>query len=542
MLLKPGVRSRPRTQARSHGAGSRSTARRGLRVTVLAVAGLAACGGRTDLEVEPRRGTPSDAKRCERDADCRGTVDGVPCRILGCVSGACVVVEERACEDRDACTTDRCDETTGLCVFEPRTYDLDGDGYRGPLPGFAPGMPGACGDDCDDSSALAMPGGAERCDGRDNDCNGVVDDGSAWVPDPGGAVRVSSQDALQAMPGGIAHDGDLFGITFHEERANWRNTFTGLTAEGEKLLAPTPVTNVDNDSFSGPLVWTGAVYATAWEDRRDGDFEIYFNRLDPRGRKHGPDVRVAEAMEFSLHPDLLWDGEHFVVVWDDQRDGEVRIYGRLLTFDGAPASLEMPLTDLGLGTESPRLALARRALGMVVKTGSADAQGVAFRTVSPDLQTLGPMVQLADDRAVEPVIASARERFYVAWHTRSGRGPGATIDGAVLDEDGGVLVSPGPITSAAAFARSKTWIALGDRLLLVWAADYGDGYDLYAKLLDRDLAPLGDEVRVTEDAADTASPMAAIGDAGDVGIVFRDRREGPWQVYFSRLRCVPAAG
>jgi hypothetical protein len=76
MLLKPGVRSRPRTQARSHGAGSRSTARRGLRVTVLAVAGLAACGGRTDLEVEPRRGTPSDAKRCERDADCRGTVDG----------------------------------------------------------------------------------------------------------------------------------------------------------------------------------------------------------------------------------------------------------------------------------------------------------------------------------------------------------------------------------------------------------------------------------------------------------------------------------
>jgi len=453
-----------------------------------------------------------------------------------------VVVEERACEDGDECTTDRCDEASGVCAFEPRTYDLDGDGYRGPLPGFAPGVPGACGDDCDDSSSLAMPGGVERCDGRDNDCNGVVDDGSAWVPDPGGAVRVSSSDALQAMPGGIAHDGEIFGVTFHEERTNWQNTFTGMTAEGVTSLAPTPVTNVDNDSFSGPLLWTGAVYATAWEDRRDGDFEIYFNRLDPRGRKHGPDVRVAEAMEFSLHPDLLWDGEHFVVVWDDQRDGEVRIYGRLLTFDGAVASVETPLTDLGLGTESPRLALSRRALGMVFKTGTADAQGVAFRTVSPDLAALGPMVELANDRAVEPAIASAGERFFVAWHTRSGRGPGSTIDGAVLDENGGILMAPRPITSAAAFARSKTWIALGDRLLLVWAADYGDGYDLYAKLLDRDLAPLGDEVRVTEDAADTASPSVAIGSAGDVGVIFRDRREGPWQVYFTRLRCVPGPG
>ncbi len=450
-----------------------------------------------------------------------------------------MVVERRNCDDRDPCTTDRCEEATGLCVFEPRTYDLDGDGHRGPLPGFEPGAPGACGDDCDDSSPLAYPGGFERCDGRDNDCNGVVDDGARWLPDPAGAIRVSSADALQSMPGGIAHDGEVFGMSLHEERTNWQNTFTGMSAEGVRMIAATPVTNVDNDSFSGPLVWTGAVYATAWEDRRDGDFEIYFNRLDPRGRKHGPDVRVSEAKEFSLHADLLWDGEHFVVVWDDQRDGDARVYGRLLTFEGAVASVETPLTDLGLGTESPRLALSRRSLGMVFKTGTADAQGVSFRTVSPDLGTVGPIVQLAEDRAVEPVIASTGDRFFVAWHTRSGRGPGTAIDGAVLDEDGGILVAPRRITSEAAFARSKTWIALGDRLLLVWAADRGDGYDLYAKLLDTNLDALGDEVRVTEDPADTASPTAAIGSNGDVGVIFRDRREGSWQVYFTRLQCVP---
>ncbi|MBK8591385.1 MAG: putative metal-binding motif-containing protein [Sandaracinaceae bacterium] len=34
-----------------------------------------------------------------------------------------------------------------------------------------------CGDDCDDTSAGVSPGDGEACDTRDNDCDGVIDDG-----------------------------------------------------------------------------------------------------------------------------------------------------------------------------------------------------------------------------------------------------------------------------------------------------------------------------------------------------------------------------
>ena len=42
--------------------------------------------------------------------------------------------------------------------------DADGDGYLGE-------------EDCDDSDALINIGAVEVCDGRDNDCNGEIDEG-----------------------------------------------------------------------------------------------------------------------------------------------------------------------------------------------------------------------------------------------------------------------------------------------------------------------------------------------------------------------------
>lgn len=496
-----------------------------------------ACGARSGLDSAGQGQSGSAATTtCRIDADC---VSDDACLLFACIAGICEVRGERQCDQSDPCVPQRCVPESGECRSFPRTFDLDGDGHRGPLPGFTPGAVGACGDDCDDTSPLAFPGGVEMCDGLDNDCNGVVDDGAEWLPDPATVVRVSAP-GLQALPGGIAHDGENFGLVYHEVEERWQNLFRALRSDGVGASQASRVTFVGNDTFSGPLRWTGATYATVWEDRRDSDYEIYFNRLDRSGRPFGPDVRVSSATGFSLHPDLLWTGEHFVVVWDDERSGGAQLYGRLFAYDGTPVTLERPLSEGESGAESPRLAQTSASLALAFKIGGVAAEGVALRTLSADLERLGSTVVLAADRAVEPTLAAAGERYFVAWHTRSGRGPGPAIWGAAVAADGSVVVQPRPLTSEAVFARGKSWVALGDRLLLVWAADYGDGYDLYAKLLDTELRGLGEERRVTRGVDDTASPIAAIGAQGDVGILFRDRREGPWQVYYTRLVC--AAG
>ena len=53
------------------------------------------------------------------------------------------------------------------------------------------------------------------------------------------------------------------------------------------VVSPVALTLETSDGMGGPLVWTGALFGTAWEDRRDRSYDIYFNRLDPAGKQNG---------------------------------------------------------------------------------------------------------------------------------------------------------------------------------------------------------------------------------------------------------------
>ncbi|UJR85599.1 MopE-related protein [Sandaracinus amylolyticus] len=92
------------------------------------------------------------------------------------------------CDDSRAgmspATPERCDGLDNDCNGRPDfilgardTEDDDGDGHADLA------CPG--GDDCDDRDPTSAPESAEICDGRDNDCNGEIDDGSAmgswWI-------------------------------------------------------------------------------------------------------------------------------------------------------------------------------------------------------------------------------------------------------------------------------------------------------------------------------------------------------------------------
>jgi hypothetical protein len=86
--------------------------------------------------------------------------------------------------------------------------DADGDGAGAP---GVPACPRGPVTDCDDADAAVYPGHVEVCDGRDNDCNGIVDD--AALPDADGDGRGDCYDNCPATPnpGQQNADGDAQG-------------------------------------------------------------------------------------------------------------------------------------------------------------------------------------------------------------------------------------------------------------------------------------------------------------------------------------------
>jgi hypothetical protein len=200
------------------------------------VGGVDASDARTDAGTLPEAGGP-DAGSCTAATDCD---DGTFCNGAEACDRTSPAADARGCVLASAgpCGTRSCNETTDACEGCP-TPDADGDGHAATACGGddcddanAARFPGhtevcdlasidedcdaetfgfrdrdgdgfpdmqccngtACGDDCDDLEAAVHPAEAESCDGLDNDCDTVVDEG----------VHLTFYRDV---------DGDLFGVT-----------------------------------------------------------------------------------------------------------------------------------------------------------------------------------------------------------------------------------------------------------------------------------------------------------------------------------------
>jgi Putative metal-binding motif len=496
-------------------------------IGVFAVATTMGCS-RTTLLVEDGVIEAS----CVTNDDCN---NGNLCESRQCIEGFCHLVAKVSCESKDACVTSRCESSTGACVTTPRTSDEDGDGHRAPLLGKRPGEAGACGDDCDDTRANAFPGGVETCDGADNDCNGIVDDHGSYGA-PSAPVLVSISSMHEAIPASMTYASGDFAITTIQRDERWHGYFQKVKSDGSPAVSPVALTLESSDAMAGPIVWTGATFATAWEDRRDRSYDIYFNRLDPSGKKLGPDIRITNNDGFSVSPSLLWDGEGYLLAYSDQIDADMfQIFTRRLDALGNVVGELNPITDPFTDARGPRL--LRTALGLTV-VYQAINDGFFLQSLKPDLTKTGAPVKIPLTDPGEMSIRFSLDRFFVAWSEKT-ESVGRAIWAMTLDEQGNVIDEPRVLVEGRSVARSPTWVALGDRAYLVWADDYYHygTYELSGQLFDSSLSKLGERTQLTNLYADTFDPTAVIG-GGNLGIAFRSRALGTWQTYFLSLGCV----
>ena len=506
-----------------------------------------ACGSRTGLPPGRVLGEAgADAgpdvmqpPQCTTIAECPQPPPG-QCGAARCSEeGKCELDLGEVCDDGDPCTDDACVDKA--CVYTDGHVDADGDGVPARGTTADPSAPLGCGKDCDDFNENIYPGAVELCDSLDNDCNGIIDDGTGLEAPTGEPIRVSPLDAEQSRATGLDFDGEAFGATMTLKNVTWQGHFRRLDANGNPLGDSQRVARVNAESFGGPLIWTGERYLTAYDDaRQDGNYEIYFNLLNREGERLNEDLRVTTADDFSLRPSIVWTGVEGLLVWDDRRfedqSDSSAIFGQRVSLEGQLLGGNVRLTPPGVEGEQASLALSDRGVGIafISPLAGSDATHLKFFTASRALEDPSEVLTLDFVNADGPVVTAVADRYVVTFHQEQAAAIGPSIFGVVLGPKG-VERNPQSMTVGGNHARSNATYSYGDRFVMVWA-EMGLHYQLYAQIFDSKLAPLSARLRVTNTETDTLGPALARSSDGGLGVLYTDKTEN--QVYFTKLNCV----
>jgi len=501
------------------------------------------CGGRSSV---PQGDGTRPLVACNQDNDC---FDGNLCVTKACIEGYCRTVKTKTCDDGNPCTSDLCDPPTGNCAYPLKVSDNDGDGYYGPLPGAQPGASGSCGNDCNDSNAMVHPGAPEICDGLDNNCDGRIDEGINSYSLSGSRVRVTDDTFAEGYPDGLVYNGSYFALTFTGEKSPsaFQGYFSGYDKFGTRVVPISSVSQTANNSFGGPLIWTGSAFASAWEVHSENAYDIYFNQLDIRGKKLGPDVRITNNSGFSINPTLFWDGVNYWIAWSDQNGSEndpFRIYGQKVSTDGQLVGTTTALTDAILDARSPILLRSPNASMLFYLTGNSPnlssqlRQRVSAQLLGPDMSPSGSSIYLSDGGVSDYTADWVGDRYIVAWST-GGQAIGSAIWAASIDTAGNVLQVAQTITFGANFARSPNLLSLGDRFALAWSDDrttynhYGVRFAVYSP----NFAALSAVQTLAETDYPCVGPVLASGGSG-LALVYTELTSAQSGLsYFLPLAC-----
>jgi hypothetical protein len=268
------------------------------------------CGG-DDCDDDDSNRFPGNAEVCDaadhdedcddstfgfRDGDMDGVADASCCNMreggLFCgtdcddASPSASPTSVEACNGRD----DDCDENTDEGVLETFVIDSDGDDFGSdapdattmeactPPPGFADNR-----NDCNDASAMVNPAALERCDGMDNNCDGITDPGCSCMI---GMTRPCGTDVgvcelgMQTCVDGT-WSGCAGGVTGGAESCNGADDdCDGMTDEGTTVdCYPDP--DMDDYAEMGAAATARCMCGSTETDRAPGALTTDCRPMDP---------------------------------------------------------------------------------------------------------------------------------------------------------------------------------------------------------------------------------------------------------------------
>jgi hypothetical protein len=396
-----------------------------------------------------------------------------------------------------------------------------------------------CAGDCNDSDPKIRPGAVEVCDGRDNNCNGIIDDAAACVrvcapaSKLGTDFRVTSAEFDSSAPS-IAWNGVDYGMVWKDSRNGDQEIFfTRMTPAGTKVGGDISISGPCGDCVNPRLTWNGTEYGAVWSQNG----AITFGRFDRAGGAVGSATSLIDPAGSSAdEPDLVWTGSEYGVVWD-QFVGPQQIRFVRLDRQGARQSQYLKITDdvSFFGNARPRIAWGGGKYGIAWQGNTGGQPEIFFERVDPR-QGPFPSLQITNHNAGarRPQIAWNGSEWGIAWEDYQ---TFTEIYFQRVSAAGAKVGANVPITATAGVSNEPSLAWTGSEYGVVWDDDRTGDLELWYARLSSAGAKIGSEQQLTTATGQSALPSLAWG-GGKFAVAWNDDRfAGDEEILFLRLGC-----
>jgi hypothetical protein len=168
-----------------------------------------------------------------------------------------------------------------------------------------------------------------------------TDAGLSWGAD----IRLTNNAGDSHLPS-VSVSGSVVHVAWQDKRdGNFEIYYKRSTDAGLSWEADTRLTNAIYDSWHPSVSVSGSDVHIAWQDRREVNDEIYYIRSTDGGVSWGSDTRLTDNSAISAIPSVTVSGQNVHVVWDDIRDGNAEIYYKRSTDGGVSWGSDIRLTN-----------------------------------------------------------------------------------------------------------------------------------------------------------------------------------------------------
>ena len=282
----------------------------------------------------------------------------------------------------------------------------------------------------------------------------------------------------------IASNGNIVHTVWWDNRLdpiNYEIFYKRSTDAGVSWGADVRLTNNAGDSQYPSVSVTGSVVHVAWQDSRDGNFEIYYKRSTDGGVSWGSDIRLTNASFESWNPSVAVSGAAVNIVWQERRDGNDEIYTKRSTDGGNSWEADTRLTNNSDVS----------ALPSVIISGSV----------------------------VHTVWDDTRDGNAEIYYKRSA--------------DGGVSWGTDIRLTNNSAASNSASVSVSDSFVHVTWQDRRNDWEIYYKRSADGGLSWGADIRLTNNAASSWYPAVSVSGSA-VHIVWQDSRDGNEEIYYKR--------